>query len=430
MTNMFSQLSSGSAGAERTISYKTYTGSDKVFIFYAPPGENVRGSLRADAPQPGLFNFDWTAFNPGLSSWGPVFKSETGVDFSLASDLAEGGYRVQVSNGADVDTFFYGWVFINNLLVDVEETPEGNVKPFKYTCDFLILNGAVYPDSFFYYDPVSYEKIELLNGFSFLWTSDNPDLIIPNPTRVLNPNTNYRPPVIDTWFILTATDSFGMQDVDSVFYETIHVRSEFSFEFFDKEESKDFIAAPNPTEADAPLKVRFTNESVNGYSFEWIYEDTTMADLFANEFTEDVNYQPEYIYKIPDDYYPRLVATSEEGCIDTFKVEDPIIIIPSELEAPNVFSPEGLEANRYFKVKFKSIKEFHIRIYSRTGNLVYKADVTDMYGWEGWDGNIMNSNRPAQPGVYYYVIEATGYDEVRYNRGPYKGAVHLFRGRD
>lgn len=424
------QVSSEKADFIKPVSYRSYTGSDNVFVFYSSPGENAKGSLRVDYPESGTFNFSWSAYDTLVNNWGSVFKTENNVSFSTAADLEEGGYRIQVTNGIDVDTTFYGWVFINNLLVDVEENEMGEIKLGKYTCDFLILNGFVYPDSFFYYDPVSFEKIELSNGFSFRWTSDNPDLIIPNSTRVLDPNTTYRPPVIDTWYILTATDSFRMEDVDSVFYETINVESDFSFEFFDKEESEEFEEPPNPTEGDAPLEVRFTNESTNGYSFEWIFSDTIESDLFANEFTEDVNYQPEFTYKIPDDYYPILVATSEEGCIDTFKVEEPITVVPSELEAPNVFSPEGLEQNRYFKVRFKSIKEFHIRIYSRTGNLVYRADVTDMYSWEGWDGNIMNSDRPAPPGAYYYVIEATGYDEVRYNKGPYKGVVYLFRGKN
>ncbi len=424
------QVSSGNADAEKSISYKTYTGNDKVFVFFSPPGESITGSLRVNAPESGLFDFQWSEYDTLVNDWGPVFKTETGVSFSETEDLDEGGYQIRVTDGADVDTVYYGWVFINNLLVEIEQTPDGRIKPFKYTCDFLILNGFVTPDRYFYFDPISRERIELTNGVSFLWTSDNDELDIPNDDRVLNPNTTFRPPVVDTWYILTATDSFGMQDVDSVFYETIHVRSDFSFEFWDKEETEEYIEAPDPPESDAPLEVRFTNESINGYSFEWIFADSVESDLLANEFTEDVDYRPEYTYKIPDEYYPKLVATSEEGCIDTLEVEEPITVVPSELEAPNVFSPEGLPENQFFKVRFKSIKEFHIRIYSRTGNLVYKADVTDLYSWDGWNGNIMNSNRPAPTGAYYYVIEATGYDEVRYNKGPYKGVVYLFRGRD
>ncbi|MFW5821246.1 MAG: gliding motility-associated C-terminal domain-containing protein [Bacteroidota bacterium] len=422
-----SQISSPDADAEKEISYRTYTGSDRVFIYYEHPGENVTGTLRADAPLEGNFDFEWSKYDSGQNNWDAVFSADNQVAFSLVSGLDEGGYRVHVSNGAGVDTFYYGWVFMDNLLVDVEETANEKIKPFKYTCDFLILNGSVNIDSFFYYDPVSHEKIELPNDYSFLWTSDNPDLVIPNSRRVLDPNTTYLPPVVDTWYILTAVDSFGMEDVDSVFYETIHVKAEFSYEFFDKADTEEFVEAPSPPEDDAPLEVRFINESINGYSFEWVFADTSNSDVFASEFTEDMNYQPVYTYKIPDTYFPKLIATSEAGCVDSFKVEEPIEVIPSELEAPNVFSPNGDDTNDYFKVKFKSIKSFTIRIYSRTGNLVYKADVKNMYDWDGWNGNVLNSDRPATPGAYYYVIEATGYDEIFYDGKPYTGVVYLFR---
>ncbi len=247
---------------------------------------------------------------------------------------------------------------------------------------------------------------------------------------MLNPNTTFLPPVIDTWYVLTANDSFGMTDQDSVFYETIHVKSEFSFEAYDPVEANAFLPETSPYEAGAPLRIRFTNESVNGADFEWIYADTIESQYFENFLTSDFSFQPEYAYLIPDDYYPSLVAKSEEGCIDTFRLEAPVTVSPSELQVPNVFSPDGLPANRYFKVQFESIREFRIWIYSRAGNLVYQEEVFDMYAWEGWDGNIKNSDRPAPPGIYFYIIEATGYDDEEYRGSVYKGTVYLFRSKD
>ena len=289
------------------------------------------------------------------------------------------------------------------------------------------MSGSVTTDTFYYFDPVTHESILALNGYSFLWTSDNQDLIIPNADRVLDPNTTFRPPTKDTWYYLTATDSFEMSVKDSVFYETIQVKSDFSYMFFDKVDTKEFVDPPSPPEDDAPLMVKFTNKTENGWSFEWIFSDTVKSDFFANELSDNFDYEPEYTYYIPADYYPALVATSEEGCIDTFRVEAPITVLESELEVPNVFTPNGDDINRYFKVKFKSIKQFTIRIYARSGNLVYKADVRDLYSWDGWDGNIKGSDRPASPGPYFYVIEATGYDSVKYRRGIYKGVVYLYR---
>ncbi|MFW5645396.1 MAG: gliding motility-associated C-terminal domain-containing protein [Bacteroidota bacterium] len=423
----YSQIGSPDADAEKEITYTLYPGSDKVFVYYSYPGENVTATLRADAPQAGNFNFEWSKYNPGDNNWDASFRLDTQVAFSNVSGLTEGGYRVHVTNEAGVDTFYYGWVFMNDFRVDLEETEDGRVKTGKYFCNYLILNGSVSVDSFFYYDPLSHDSIKLVNDYSFLWTSDDPDFVIPMPDRNVNTKSISNPPVVDTWFILTAVDSFGMEDVDSVFYETIEVKAEFNYEFFDKADTEAFVSPPAGNEDDAPLEVRFTNQSVNGYSFEWIFTDTIESDVYADTLTEDENYQPVYTYTIPDDYYPKLIATSEAGCVDSFQLEEPITVVPSELDAPNVFSPNGDTYNDVFKVSFKSLKAFTIRIYSRTGNLVYKADVKDMYDWEGWDGTILNSNRKATPGAYFYVIEATGYDEVFYDGKPYTGVVYLFR---
>lgn len=403
-----------------------------IYVFYSHPGELVSPILRSSRPETQAFTFEWSKFDSLALAWSFI-KSEPGVTQSEISNLEEGGYKVRVFDGASIDTTYIAWVFINNLEVNVLSNSKDQLIFGKYFCGKLILDATINLDPFWYYNPVSFERTDYNNDRFFQWTTDHSTFKIKPDNIGLSEKGVFDPPAEDMWIILTATDSTGMRDVDSVFYESVEVKAEFSMEYFDKVETEDYVEASSPTEYDAPLKIRFTNKSLNGYSFEWIFTDTSNFDFPEREIelTENVGYMPEYTYKIPDDYYPALVAKSEENCIDTFKLLEPVVVFPSELEAPNVFSPEGLEANRYFKVTFQSIKEFRIRIYSRTGNLVYRKDVTDMYSWDGWDGNIMNTDRPAKTGVYYYVIEATGYDEVMYNHksktGTYGGFVYLFR---
>jgi gliding motility-associated-like protein len=106
------------------------------------------------------------------------------------------------------------------------------------------------------------------------------------------------------------------------------------------------------------------------------------------------------------------------------------VVEPSELDAPNVFTPNGDGVNDFFLVHAKSLKSFRIRIYSRSGRKVYEFEQTEeKFEWDGWDGTINGKGENfAQPGVYYYVIEAVGWDAERY-RGhpPYKGFVYLYR---
>lgn len=399
--------------------------TDSIYVFYSP-SESIKGQLSATFPLPGTYQFDWSSYDTISHNWTAYF-SESGVAESSITGLEEGGYRVRISNGTDVDTVFNAWIHLNDFHVNI--LYDTLSQPPKVYCGGFYLNAEIFIDTFYYYNLNDQSRIVHSPELSYLWTSDNPEMTIFNAAVGYESKNIGNPPFRDTYFILTAGDYSGMQDHDSVFYISPEVKSEFSMEFFDKAETEDFIT-PSSNEADAPLTVRFTNLSENGSHYEWIFSDTVGtfgSSFFENYETTDLSEQPEFTYKIPDDYYAKLVATSSKGCIDTFKLEDPIKVLPSELEAPNVFSPEGLEANRYFKVHFQSIKNFEIRIYTKTGNLVYKADVKDMYSWDGWDGNIMNTNRPAPAGMYYYIINATGYDEVKYNRKPYTGYVYLFR---
>jgi gliding motility-associated-like protein len=427
--NCFSQISSPFANYTTSLSYTVSTDIDSLFVFYSSNNANDIGSLSATGPGSGNYNYDWYKYNELTDSY--VFlNSELNLPSSSKNGLTEGGYQVRVFNGVDFDQTFRAWIYIDKLSLEIKDKDgSGKLLSRQFSCYELRLNGIITMDPYYYYDPVSHEEILLDNDSSFLWTSDNPDLIIPFASRDLFPNQTSRPPYIDTWYYLTVHDIFGMTAVDSVLYESISVKSEFSFQLFDKIDTETFIDPPDPAEGPAPLLVKFINESQNGFNFTWIYDASKNSDISDVETTTTFEYQPEYTYYRPDDYYPSLAAESEEGCLDTFKLKSPIKVLESILNVPNVFTPNNDDINDYFTVKHQSLKEFHVRIYSRTGHWVYKDDITDVNEWEGWDGNIMNSGRPALPGAYYYVIEATGWDEIRYNKGPYKGVVYLYRAK-
>ena len=109
-------------------------------------------------------------------------------------------------------------------------------------------------------------------------------------------------------------------------------------------------------------------------------------------------------------YYPYMVSTSDEQCTDTFRIPGGIYVVPSQLHIPNVFSPNGDGTNDYFVFKHQSLKTCRVTIVDRTGKVVYKRKIDDIYSWDGWDGNMHDSNRKAPEGQYYFVVEALGYD--------------------
>jgi gliding motility-associated-like protein len=425
----FGQIVSPQADATRLLSYTTHTGKDPLFVFYQSYGNHRPGSLTATGPAAGNFDFVWMKYDPDADDFTIPVEAESGVTALTINGLDDGGYRVQISNGVDTDTSFIAWVMLNDLLVKTEKDANGELESFRSGCsdgNYIIIAGSVEIDTFYYYDPVSHEQILYPNDFDILWTSDNPDLTIYNPRNkdAMGANYSNAPPYKDTYYMLSATDSTGMKDVDSVLYITKHTKAEFKVEYLDKitlEWDPDLGTewGAEKGSMDAPLTARFFNESLNGSEFTWVYFDTTNEETGINykefDVTTDINFQPEFTYNTANRYYyPYLVSESAAGCVDTFRLEDGIRVVPSQLLIPNVFTPNGDGKNDEFKFKHQSLKECRITISDRGGRVVYREKIDNIYEWEGWRGTILNSDRPAPEGQYYYVVEGLGYDNVEY----------------
>ncbi len=434
------QITSPTANYSDLLNYPVFPETDPFFVFHATaPGTPVTGTLLATPPEgtPG-FDFAWRKYDPGSNSFGTPFLTETGEGTSTANNLGGGCYSVHITS-ADLDTMFRAWVFPNDPHVEVEKGPDGKVMPYRYTCDYLRLNGITVADTMPYYDLSGGQALYLPNGMAFEWTSDNPDFEIFGARIFLN-LTIYnqppwsRPPTKDTRFILTAVDSFGLSRNDDVLYESVHVKAGFTMWYEDRSdfESEGIWTESEKPEEESPLEVRFKNGSENGVEFVWTLVDSAKTGEDAVFTTYDVNDSVIYTYYIPGYYYPGMVAYSEAGCVDSFPLlaNPEIHVLPSELDAPNVFTPNGDGVNDFFVVRGKSLRAFKITIFDRSGRKIYEYEHSDgRFEWEGWDGTIHGKgNSFAQPGVYYYVINALGWDATIY-RGikPYTGFVYLFR---
>lgn len=424
------QISSSTADKVDSLAYETSSAKDPLFVFHQVNQGTKKGDLSATLPVIDLYNFAWSKYNPDLNGFDPPFRTETSVSNSSVSDLEEGGYQVRVWEGTNTDTILTAWVMLDKFHVGVEKDFNDLLPAYKYTCDFLVLSGFVTPDTVTYYDLVSHNQILKIPGYKFKWTSDNDELKIPNDTIILDPNITFQPPYEDTWYILTAVDNYGMTEVDSVNYESIQTKAEFTVSYLDKyteefdpELGKGWSPPNNDGvfeegSTDAKLTVQFDNISRNGESYEWVYLDT-LGGIKQSDFTYDTSTYVEFTYERADEYYyPYMVSTSEAGCIDTFQLVEPIFVVPSTLEIPNVFTPNGDQRNDVWMFKHQSLEECRITIVDRTGKVAYKIEIEDIYSWEGWDGNMHNSDRRAPEGQYYYVVEALGFDGVEY-RDPY-----------
>ena len=93
--------------------------------------------------------------------------------------------------------------------------------------------------------------------------------------------------------------------------------------------------------------------------------------------------------------------------------QKPTIFIPS------AFTPNDDGANEFWLPVTFLVKDMHVTIYNRWGNLVFETYDKEL----PWDGNFKGSKAPQ--GVYYYFLTFTNYsDNVEQIK---KGSVALIR---
>jgi len=394
------QLTAPGAHAVRYTSYPSAPSvKDPVFIWCNDSGTQ-KGTLVASSPKgSGPFNFTWYQWSDLTKNFTTLLKTESGVTSSTSNNLGDGGYKVVISGG--YDTSLVGWVFVNK--------PFSSAKLQNRTCDYVALNGEAAADTFFYKNPANGLPIKLPNGVTFMWSSD-PASSIPEPDYSLDPVT-YDPPLEDVTYNLQVTDSFGCISESSFFYQSIHVKADFELD---------------PLEGEAPLEVTITDKSTRGTKYIWQFgENKDSISYLMNP--------PPHIYYKPGEYKIKLIIESDLHCIDSMTSEK-IKVDPSDLQIPNVFTPDGDGLNDYFVVESTSIRLLIVEIYSRSGLKVYdfNGEGESLRNWKGWDGNINSSSRKASPGVYFYIIRAYGWDDKVYdgkygNGSDTRGFVYLYR---
>ena len=386
------QITAPESRTMRMTDYPVTLRHDPVFIFcVADAGD--KGSLTAASPGgTAPFTFVWTMYDQTGGSYSIPVKTETGPT-STAGGLSEGGYRVSITDGGGYSTELYAWVNI--------DMPVANAALQAFTCDYVALDGTAAPDHFNYYDPSTGASRRLPNGVIFLWSS-TPESLIPFPDVRIDPLIT-SPPLVDVQYMLQVTDSFGCSSSSSFPYTSIHVKAEFTAE---------------PTEGEAPLEVTFTDKSVRGFHYTWKFGDDSISAL-PDPGT--------HTYYIPGTYYAVLNIESELTCSDVDSIA--IKVDPSTLQMPNVFTPNDDGINDFFVPEKKSLKFVNLQIFSKSGHRVYNYEGNggDIQAWEGWNGKINNSERYAEPGAYFYVLRAVGYDEKSYKGKEYRGALYLYR---
>lgn len=396
ITVLFPLVAAAQLSAPGTSAVRHTAVNDPVFIYCNDSGSQ-KGTISAVSPRgTGPFNFSWYIWSDATKSFSVFLETESGVLNSSVNSLDEGGYKVLISGG--YDTSMVGWVFIDK--------PYALAELKNRTCDYVALKGKALIDTFYYRNLSTGLPVKLPNGVKYLWSSD-PTSTIPFPDLTLIPQT-FDPPLVDVTYKIQVSDSFGCISESSFPYETITTRADFSVD---------------PIKGEAPLTVTFTDKSIRGSIYTWEFEDHSKDSISV------LNNPDPHIYYKPGEYAPKLTIVSDKGCIDSLRLDPKIVVDPSELHIPNVFTPDGDGLNDNFMVESKSLRYISVEVYSRSGMKVYAffGEGESLRTWKGWDGNINTSSIKASPGVYFYIIHGYGWDDIDYNSKEYRGTVYLYR---
>jgi len=159
-----------------------------------------------------------------------------------------------------------------------------------------------------------------------------------------------------------------------------------------------------------PMTVTFYFTGSGATDYLWDFGDGTTSNLP----------NPSHHFLSAGEYAVLLIINSgaPDYCSDSMYIII-TVILPSKVTIPNVFTPNGDEANDRFKVESEGLETEEMLIYNRWGKQIFSWSEV---GGE-WDGHNANGKEEAD-GTYYYVYAAKGYDGKYFK---FNGSVTLIR---
>jgi gliding motility-associated-like protein len=165
---------------------------------------------------------------------------------------------------------------------------------------------------------------------------------------------------------------------------------------------------PSPTPYFMHLQQNGVTDTGSYYTFDWDIQD------IGSRTGASVNVEfPDF-----DTFSVTLTVTDLHNCTASQTKDIPIL---EHVTVQNVFTPGGDDTeNNYFIIRSAGDIPLRIKIYSRTGILVYEAEGPVIT----WDGETASGDK-LKTGVYFYTLEAiTGDPNKLYTKA---GFVHMYR---
>jgi gliding motility-associated-like protein len=120
------------------------------------------------------------------------------------------------------------------------------------------------------------------------------------------------------------------------------------------------------------FEVQFNNASIGKYKeVSWDFGDGSTS----------LEWEPTHTYAKAGTYTIELKLRDLDGCVVSITKE--ILITDHYIEFPNVFTPNDDSINDYFYPKFIYIKDIHVLIMNKWGELVFESKDLESKGWDG-----------------------------------------------
>jgi gliding motility-associated-like protein len=401
-------ISTGHTASTPTL-YATSADKDSIYLY----ADLSSGSLAATPPIGATtVKYDWYEYDKINKSWN-LFESNALP--TLQSVLEETGYELRVTADGNPAGTFNCWVFVPNI-------DSAKVDTLQSTCSNLYLNVNTYTKKRIYYDLGNGNPLELPYSLTYSWSS--------LPVSDINGNTVVAP-VIDAPFDTTTytvnISAFNGADnlqKDYVFDNPIAVEAA-DFNFNVKEdninevsESESYSNITSYTGSGA-LSVTVDSENNNSKGI-ILTHDWSIDREGGGNYDSSEGKIPSFTDITEVGVFNINLQVSNNHCSDTKQV-GPIRLQELAIDIPNVFTPDGDGINDKFMVVYTSVADFKMTILNRWGRVVFKTKNPSDY----WDGRI--AGRKAAEGVYFYYIEAKGFNEGEFEK--LEGPVHLLRGK-
>ncbi|MBN1413560.1 MAG: gliding motility-associated C-terminal domain-containing protein [Bacteroidales bacterium] len=441
------QLSSPQEHVSLPAEYASNPGTDSVFIFNRPVyNSTMTIPLKATSADltPG-WNFVWSVYDMTTLTYSIIPKADTGTSSTIDTISVSSGYQVIITKGSISDTFRI-CILLNDFYVMITNKDDyGEVMYYDRDCQSVTLKSDTVVFPLWYPEPGTDNRIHINNKYAFDWEADNEQSEAPRGGFIGGVDN---PPYKDTWYTVTVTDNFKLSRSDSIFCPAIKSKPSLG--------TPEYVTLNDPVEYPGKLYKYYydttdvlENRSAPGkYRFD--FSGSENAVWYKIKFGDGQMYEAEsdsdkivHEYQLPGKYTATLITQSPApfGCIDSSQVENVIELAVANFELPNVFSPNGdgnndvaklYIDNNVFRSNDVSVFIIELTIFNRIGKKVheYAGNIRD---WEGWDGNIMGSNRQAPDGVYFYCLTRyfygypEGSSEMSYLKDEDRGFIHLYR---